>query len=188
LNPLNTFTSRRRKQTDAAKIYGAIVAQARLPIFYQGLGVPDTLEGRFLVLSLHLFAILHRLKLEGQSGLGLAQALSDRFTADMETVLREIGVGDLSVPKKMRRLTHVSASLLQACEGAVANGRGAITQILAGVLPAGQKLDEAAKAELAHYLIEVVECLETQNLAELAAGDTRFPRPIFRMELEQEQA
>ncbi len=188
LNPLNTFTSRRRNQTDAAKLYGAIVAQARLPIFYQWLGVPDTLEGRFLLLSLHLFAILHRLKMEGQSVLGLAQALSDRFTADMETVLREIGVGDLGIPKKVRRLALVSASLLQACEGAVANGPGAIAQILAGVLPAGQKLDEAANAGLAHYLIELVESLETQNLAELAAGDARFPETIFRVELEKEQA
>ena len=185
MNPLNTLMSRRRNQTDAAKLYGAIVAQARLPIFYQGLAVPDTLEGRFLVLSLHLFAILHRLKMEGQSGLGLAQALTDRFTADMDAVLREIGVGDLSVPKKVRRLAGTSASLWRDCEGALMDGPGAVAQILAGVLPSGQKLDEAANAGLAHYLVEIVESLETQNLGELAAGDARFPETVFRVELEK---
>ena len=68
MNPLPSFTKWRRDDRNAAKLYGSIVAQARLPIFYQGFGVPDTLEGRFLVLSLHLFAVLHRLKAEGLAG------------------------------------------------------------------------------------------------------------------------
>jgi cytochrome b pre-mRNA-processing protein 3 len=55
-----------------------------------------------------LFAVLHRLKQEGPAGLGLAQELSDRFSEDMETVLREIGVGDITIPKKMRKLAASS--------------------------------------------------------------------------------
>ena len=97
---MNPFTPFKASNPDAAKLYGAIVAQARLPVFYQELGVPDRLEGRFLVLSLHLFAVLHRLKAEGGDALDLAQELTDRFSADMETVLREISIGDLSIPKK----------------------------------------------------------------------------------------
>ena len=114
LNPLTPLKSWRRDGTSAAKLYGAIVAQARLPAFYQGFGVPDTLQGRFLVLSLHLFAVLYRLKAEGPPARNLAQDLTDRFSADMETVLREIGVGDLSIPKKVRGLWASSAGLLQA--------------------------------------------------------------------------
>jgi hypothetical protein len=102
LNPLDRLAPWRRRNPDAAKLYGAIVAQARLPVFYQSLEVPDTLEGRFLTLSMHLFAVLHRLKRGGPLARDLAQDLTDRFTADMETVLREIGVGDLGIPKKMR--------------------------------------------------------------------------------------
>ena len=117
LNPLNPLSHWRRKDTSAAKLYGAIVAQARLPVFYQEFGVPDTLEGRFLVLSLHLFAVLHRLKAEGTVahdwGAGnLAQELIDRFSEDMETVLRELGVSDLSIPKKVRGLAASSARLV----------------------------------------------------------------------------
>ena len=77
---------------NSEKLYGAIVAQARLPVFYRSFGVPDTLPGRSALLSLHLFAVLHRVKEEGPDGRTLAQELVDRFSRDMETVLRELGV------------------------------------------------------------------------------------------------
>ena len=116
MNPLPIFNAWRRGDTSAAKLYGSIVAQARLPAFYQGFGVPDTLEGRFVVLSLQLFAVLHRLMLEGKAAEDLSQGLIDRFGADMETVLREIGVGDLSIPKKARALAGSGGALLHAYE------------------------------------------------------------------------
>jgi hypothetical protein len=122
LNHLYPLAPWCRIDTNAAKLYGAIMAQARLPVFYQGFGVPDTLEVRFLMLSLHLFAVLHRLKEEVPAAVGLAQELSDRFSADMDTVLREIGIGDLSIPKKVRGLAASSAALLQAFEEALAAG------------------------------------------------------------------
>ena len=97
----------RPKEKNAEKLYGAIVAQARLPVFYQEFGVPDTLEGRFVVLSLNLFAVLHRLKGEDAQGKALSQDLADQFKDDMETVLRELGISDLRIPKKMRGLASV---------------------------------------------------------------------------------
>ncbi len=177
LNPFPSLTTRRSHRTDAAKLYGAIVAQARLPVFYQELGVPDTLEGRFLVLSLHLFAVLQRLKAEGRSARGLAQALTDHFSADMETVLRELGVGDLSIPKKMRTLAAQSASLSEALERAAARGEKAVAAVLDGALPSDQNLSEAASGQLAHYLKEAVQNLEAQSVASLGAGEVRFPAP-----------
>ena len=135
LNPFPFLSAWRRDDTSAAKLYGSIVAQARLPVFYQGVGVPDTLEGRFVVLSLQLFAVLHRLKAEGPAADGLAQDLADRFRADMETVLREIGIGDLSIPKKVRGLAASSAALLQAYAEALAEGEAAIAAVIAEALP-----------------------------------------------------
>ena len=173
MNPLNPLTAWRRKDTNAAKLYGSIVAQARLPVFYQSFGIPDTLEGRFLVLSLHLFAVLHRLKAEGSAALGLAQELTDRFSADMETVLREIGIGDLAISKKVRGLAASSASLLQAYEEALAAGDGALAAVIAKAFEQGPS--EAASARLAHYLREVVRQLEAQPFAALGAGEVRFP-------------
>ena len=175
MNPLDPLAPWRRRDPDAAKLYGAIVAQARLPVFYQGFGVPDTLEGRFLMLSLHLFAVLHRLKGEGPAALGLAQELSDRFSEDMETVLREIGVGDLAIPEKVRGLAASSAALLQAYEEALATGDEAVAATIANALPPEQGLSEAASGRLAHYLRGVVRRVQAQSVAALRAGEVRFP-------------
>ena len=87
LNPLTALLPWRRKEPHADKLYGAIVAQARLPIFYQQFVVPDSLEGRFVVLSLHLFTVLHRLKDARTDTARMAQDLADCFAADMEAVL-----------------------------------------------------------------------------------------------------
>ena len=174
MNPLDPLAPWRRRDPDAAKLYGVIVAQARLPVFYQSLEVPDTLEGRFLMLSAHLFAVLHRLK----RAHGLAQSLTDSFSADMEIVLREIGVGDLSIPKKMRGLAVSTAALLQAYEDALAAGEEAIAATLSGALPQDQRPSEAASRRLAHYLMKLVRQVDAQSVAALGAGDVRFPGPI----------
>jgi cytochrome b pre-mRNA-processing protein 3 len=178
LNPLNRLAPWRRRNPDAARLYGAIVAQARLPVFYQSLEVPDTLEGRFLTLSVHLFAMLHRLKREGQAARSLAQDLTDRFTSDMETVLCEIGVGDLSIPKTMRGLAASSAALLQAYEDALPAGEAAVAAALNQALPQHQRLSEAATRRLAHYLLALVHGLDAQSVAALDAGHVQFPEPI----------
>jgi cytochrome b pre-mRNA-processing protein 3 len=184
LNPLHPPSPRRRDDAcDAAKLYGAIVAQARLPAFYQEFAVPDTLQGRFLVLSLHLFTLLHRLKREGARAHGLAQALSDRFSEDMETVLRELGIGDLSVPKKMRGLAASSAALLQAYENAVTRGEAAIAAEMAKAFPFERGPSRDAALRLAHYLMCAVRALEAQDLAALRAGDVKFPQPVAAVEL-----
>jgi len=188
LNPLSSLSLWRRDDTSATKLYGAIVAQARLPVFYQGFGVPDTLEGRFLMLSLHLFATLHRLKPgepkpgEPKPGepkaLDLAQDLIDRFGADMETVLREIGVGDLSIPKKVRGLAASGASLLQSYEEALAEGDEALAAAIAHALQLEDGASGAAGRRLAHYLKGVVDLLQAQDFAALSAGEVRFPGAI----------
>jgi len=183
LNPLYPLTSWRRSDTSATKLYGAIVAQARLPVFYQSFGVPDTLGGRFLMLSLHLFAVLHRLKGEGPAALGLAHELTDRFTKDMETVLREAGVGDLSIPKKVRGLAASSAALLQAYEDALAAGDEALATIIAQALPREQGPSQAASRCLAHYLKGAVHNVEAQSLAALSTGAVKFPGTIPGEEL-----
>jgi cytochrome b pre-mRNA-processing protein 3 len=127
------------------------------------------------MLSLHLFAVLHRLKGDGPAALGLAQDLSDRFGADMETVLREIGVGDLSIPKKMRGLAASSAALLQAYEEALAAGDAAVAAVIAIVLPLEPGASETTSGRLAHYLKGVVRQLEAQSFAALESGEVRFP-------------
>ena len=175
LKPLAALLPWRRKAPHADELYGAIVARARLPIFYQGFGVPDTLEGRFVVLSMHLFAVLHRLKAGGAPAAHLAQTLADRFTADMETVLRELGVGDLRIPKKVRTLAASGAAQLQNFEQALAEGDAALAHAIASALPGDETAAKAASARLAPYLENVVRHLETEPVQDLCAGTLRFP-------------
>ena len=178
LNPFPFFSAWRRDDTSAAKLYGSIVAQARLPVFYQGVGVPDTLQGRFVVLSLQLFAVLHRLRAEGPAAERLAQDLVDRFGADMETVLREIGIGDLSIPKKVRALAASGAALLHAYAAALAEGEAAMAAVIAEALPLQDGASGAVAERLAYYLRDSLSLLRTQDFAALRAGEVRFPGTI----------
>jgi cytochrome b pre-mRNA-processing protein 3 len=173
LNPLDRLRRWRSGASNSEKLYGAIVAQARLPIFYRSLGVPDTLEGRHTLLSLHLFAVLHRLKAEGADGAALVQGLVDRFSQDMETVLRELGV--VRIPKKMRGLAASSMSLLQAYESAYAKGQSALAKAIAAALPDGTANAELSSEALASYLMTSVTALEQQTFASFKEGAIEFP-------------
>ena len=99
-------------------LYGAIVAQARSSAFYADFGVPDTVEGRFDLIVLHLVLLLRRLDRDESVGRGLGQGLFDVFCRDLEANLREMGVGDLAVPKKMRQF----AEAFYATPGSLSGG------------------------------------------------------------------
>src|SRR6476661_10185181 len=95
--PFNHFKkSRIASHRTIEAIYGMIVTQAREPLFYRDLGVPDTVNGRFDLIVLHLWMVLRRLG-EIADMAQLAQALFDRFCADMDDKLREVAIGDLAV-------------------------------------------------------------------------------------------
>src|SRR3954447_23871272 len=95
---------RNRQAATIDALYGMIVAQARSPRFYRDYGVPDTVNGRFEMIALHTVLLLRRLA-DGSPDLRqVGQEVFDRFCDDMDASMREMGVGDLAVPKKMRRV------------------------------------------------------------------------------------
>jgi cytochrome b pre-mRNA-processing protein 3 len=99
------FLRRRAKYERAAfELYGAAVAAARDPYLYHDLGVPDTLDGRFDAIVLHVFLLIRRLNTEAGTGTALAQAVFDAMFLDMDINLREMGVGDMSVGKRNRAM------------------------------------------------------------------------------------
>lgn len=93
----------KRRSDDAKSLYAAALAQTRNPIFYETHGVPDSFDGRFDLLLLHLFLILNTL-VDDPAQEDLAQALFDVTFKDMDQTLRERGIGDMGVPKHMRRM------------------------------------------------------------------------------------
>ena len=158
-----------------ADLYDAIMAQARLPIYYQRLGVPDTLEGRFAVLTLHLFAVLRRLKGAGPEAAATAQTLSDRFVSDMDTVLREVGVGDLSVPKKVRNLVATGANRIESYDRSVSAGGDEFEAAIAEGLPLDDEAARAVGARFTPYINALLQDLDAQPIEELCAGRLHFP-------------
>src|SRR5215204_1565328 len=86
------FSAQKRRDREAAEaLYAACVAAARHPVLYTAYGVPDTLQGRFEMLALHLFAPIQRLMHEPGDDPELARLLAERFVADMDAAFREMG-------------------------------------------------------------------------------------------------
>src|ERR1041385_1088071 len=85
-------------------LYARVVDQARRPDFYARLGAPDTVEGRFELYSLHVLILLERLRGGGEEAAEVSQSLFDTYLSALDHALRELGVGDLSVGRKMRKL------------------------------------------------------------------------------------
>ena len=99
---------RRDPEADAIAtgLYGAIVAQARSPALYADMGVADTVEGRFEMVILHLILVIDRLVAGAAAAKALAQKVFDLHCTDMDRSLRELGIGDLGVPKRMKKMAE----------------------------------------------------------------------------------
>jgi cytochrome b pre-mRNA-processing protein 3 len=111
--------SRSKPAASVERVYGDIVTAARAPMLYSAMGVPDTVMGRFEALALHLALVLRRMRALPPPADSLAQELVDRFFADLDSALREIGIGDVSVPKKVKKLGQAFYGRAQAYEQAL---------------------------------------------------------------------
>lgn len=135
----------------AQALYAAVVAQSRRSGFYSGCGVPDSANGRFEVLALNLFLVMHRLR-SASGCFRLARALSEEAVIDIDRNLREMGVGDLSVGRKVKQLTQS----LYGRYGAYAAGLEGDDEVLAAALRrnlfAGEEIDPLVIAEIGAYL------------------------------------
>jgi cytochrome b pre-mRNA-processing protein 3 len=169
---------RRRMRPDTiSSLYGMIVAQARLPCFYREYAVADTVNGRFDLLVLHLAAVLDRLGEEAELR-ELGQALFDRFCQDMDHNLREMGIGDLSVPKEMQRMGEAFYGRAQAYKAAlVASAQDALVEALTRNIYGGAPPTEAAPVRLAASMREAVRVLKTQPAAGFLSGALELPDP-----------
>lgn len=171
------LSARRRKHEETIdRLYGAIVAQARDPFFYRTLGVPDTIEGRFDMVVLHVHLLFRRLAAERESVRAVGQGVFDRFVGDMDASLREIGIGDLSVPKRMRAMGEAFYGRAAAYDEALAHaGDSQLAAVLQRNVYAGAPA--AGIARLARYVRSAVGALAAQSADAMADGRIEFPSP-----------
>jgi cytochrome b pre-mRNA-processing protein 3 len=171
------FAPKRESQRDAAVLYRAIVAQARQPVFYTAYGVPDSVDGRFELLSLHMFTVLHRLKSGAPEARELGQTLFDTMFGDMDRSLREMGAGDLGVGKRVRAMAEGLYGRMAAYEAGLTD-EAAMTAALRRNLYGTLRDREPAVAALqglGTYLRASVERLASCPVDQLAAGNVTFP-------------
>ncbi|MGE3989225.1 ubiquinol-cytochrome C chaperone family protein [Pseudorhodoplanes sp.] len=157
-------------------LYGAIVAQARAPVFYRDYGVADTVNGRLDLLMLHLALVFERLARADEPSRAAGQAAFDRFCRDVDDHLREQGVSDLKVPKDMRRLGEAFFGRYRAYISALkASDREALRGALRRNVFADQ--DREAIDSLADYVEAAAQALERQPATAVAGGRLDWPDP-----------
>jgi len=160
----------RPAQTSGRALYASVVEQSRQPALYQRLGAPDTVEGRFEIYSLHVVLLLDRLRRQGDQATETSQALFDTFVKALDNALREMGVGDLSVGKKMRKLGEAFYGRAKSYEEAFADlpDAGRLQGLISRTVYA--EVDPDRSAEMAAYVIGQRDGLAEQPLEALLEG------------------
>jgi len=159
----NLFRTRPRERL-GEPLYELAVRQARDPAFYTALGVADRIDARFELYTLHVLLLAMRLRDEGERGADAAQALFDTYVSALDHALRELGVGDISVGKKMRKLGEAMYGRMTAYEAPLRDGDAAG---LAAALSRNvfESEDVAAGGLLAAYALASRARLAAQDFA-----------------------
>lgn len=170
------FRRRRPEAKPAADLYQQAVAQARQPTFYTDLEVPDTLDGRFELVALHVYLLLRRLRADHGRTARLAQALFDEMFEDMDGSVRELGAGDPGVGPRVKKMARNFYGRIKAYDVGLDGSRGdlceALRRNLYGNLDA---VTEATVAAVADYMRATDAALaDAATLDQLMQGRVDF--------------
>lgn len=175
---LNVFDwLRKRSPTGrtAANLYGSIVAQARQPVFYTSYGVPDTAVGRYEMLVVHMHLVLQGLARQGEAAESVRRALVECFVTDVDDSLRQLAVGDMSVPRKVKKAAAGLRERDVLYQAARADGSPveAVAALLDSVFSEDRTSHSVRVTELAAYILEAARSLDVTP----PAANLGFPDP-----------
>lgn len=170
---------KRDEVADAAReTYQAVIRQARQTDFYTRYGVPDTLDGRFDLLVLHTALVLFRLQRDRAESERFSQALFDTLFVDLDQSLREIGVSDMSVGKKVKQMGKAFYGRLDAyrlgLEAAAGDDGRQLADALHRNLYRGSLEAEPYSMPMAGYVVRQAAYLDTLPLVEVVSGNLTF--------------
>ena len=165
------------RDDSAHLLYGALVAQARLPVFYSDLDVPDTPTGRYDMIILHAFLLFERLRNSAEER-EFAQRVFDAMFADLDQSLREMGVGDMSVPKRIKRMAQAFYGRVAAYDEACKADSAPMMEdaIARNIFPDEPKAAHAG--DLARYAFAVRARLANFGFGEIKRANLTFPEPV----------
>ena len=172
---LKSLFRKRPSQSQGDPLYAAVAAQARQPVFYTGLGVADRIDARFELYTLHALLLILRLRDEDKTaseadgtgeGAEAAQSLFDSYVSALDNVLRELGVGDVSMARKMRTLGEALYGRMTAYETPLRTGD--LATLSAGLARNVFESEDAERgAALARYALAARVGLAAQAFADI---------------------
>jgi cytochrome b pre-mRNA-processing protein 3 len=177
---------RRGREATASALYATIVARSRQPVFYTDYGVPDTVDGRFDMIVLHLALLCRRLTREPEAARGapgargvqvLGQGVFDMFCRDMDHNLREMGVGDLAVPRKMQGFGEAFYGRVEVYDRALSAPDGCDLAAAVARNIFGQNEIPEGAGRLAAYMRLAAEGLDRQSADDFNRGLVTYPDP-----------
>lgn len=171
------FRKKNNNQAIVTRQYEHLTQAARRPLFYSDMGVPDTVLGRFEMLTIVLILYFRRTAGSDRSGQEIAQEIIDYFFEDIDHSIRELGVGDTGVPKRVKKFARMYYGRLESYAGALDRGD---EEALRNALRRNIRPDEADApdmAALAHYMMRTETALKSISEDEIAVGALAMPQP-----------
>jgi len=168
---------RKARKAAAAKLYEAVVAQSRLPVFFGRLGVADTIDGRFDLMILHVFLMVQRLGQLGPEGHKLSQSLFDAMFKNVALTLREMGIGDLGVPKHMKKMMKAFNGRLHIYHQAMESRDVAALQLAIArnlYRAEGEAIPQGSEA-VANYAMNIADAFQSYSFDDFVNGTVAFP-------------
>jgi cytochrome b pre-mRNA-processing protein 3 len=166
-----------RSAMEARNLYEALVARAREPVFYRGFSVPDTIDGRFDLLAIHAYLVMDALNAQGAAGARLGTELASIIFAGFDDALRELGVGDFGISRRIKAMANAFYGRLEAYRAA--DSEAALALALVRNLYRGDETREREAGVLAHYILSARSSLRSQADA-LSQGIADFgPLPAL---------
>lgn len=159
----------------ASEAYAALLAQVRKPAFYTEFGVPDTQWARFDLLTVHIFMIYHVLLEKPEDYSRFNQALFDATFADMDQALRQVGIGDMGVPKRMRKLMKGFNGRMHAYQAALSGEQDLGEVLVRNVYEEQQQPGAEPVSAMKKYVQDAVDLIKNQPVSEIMEGRIAFP-------------
>lgn len=157
------------------QLYGALMAQSRDPAFYRKCDVPDTVMGRFDMLAMHTYLFNRRLKVEpSENAAELSQEVFDLFVADIERALRQIGIGDTTVPKRKKKLVHSYYAQIEEFDPVLdKKSKDDVAKLVSDRYLKG--IEGVDGAKVADYMLRACSQLEDTPWSQIATGNLAWP-------------
>lgn len=184
------FKQRAARRHNAQELYQLAMEQSRRPVFYTGWGIADTMDGRFDLISLHVILMTLRLSALDGEGRKMSQDLFDAMFRRISIDLREVGVGDVGMSKRMQKMMKAFNGRAHAYALALAEDGDAALElaIVRNLFRSEGEAIPPATPKVAGYIRECHAMLESLPLDVFKSAGVQFPDPVRVASATQQEA